>query len=338
MATRHTTPNLRLLPAGGPEAATPHLSVDGMSPEGPNLSHWPGNRTPRKWKADLSTGICLNFSRAPATDQREFLGSVTGVLNDHYDTDGFLSLLAVLRPEVAMEHEERCLLAAATGDFQAFQTWRGFAIDRIVLNLADPQRSPHAAAFESLTGAARDFERYRWLLEHAPSVLAEPERYQPLYADELAQVQEQLRAARSGAVDRRLWPEHHLAVVTSTEDLHRLVLNTVAGAYRVLHVRQTPEGPLYRYHDRTETWFEVCTFSPPRRRDLAELRTRLQRMEDGQDAGQEGAWCSDPATEPVPELYHGLPSGQAYGQITRTLTPSGLAPECVIAAVLEHFA
>ena len=37
-------------PGGAPE---PHLSVDGMTPRGPNLSHWPGNRTPPHWKADL---------------------------------------------------------------------------------------------------------------------------------------------------------------------------------------------------------------------------------------------------------------------------------------------
>ncbi len=237
-----------------------------------------------------------------------------------------------------MKHEELCLLAAATGDFQAWQTWRGFAIDRIVLNLADPERSPYASAFKNLTGAAKDFQRYRWLLEHAASVVAAPEGYRPLFADELAQVQEQLRAARSGAVDRQLWPEHHLAVVTNTEDLHRLVLNTIAGAYRVLHVRQTGDGPLYRYHDRTETWFEVCTFSPPRRRDLATLKTRLQNLEDELGGSREGYWCADAATEPVPELYHGRPFEQAYGHITRTLTPSRLAAETVTAAVLEHFA
>lgn len=329
---------LRLLPAEGPEAAVPHLSVDGMSPEGPNLSHWPGNRTPRKWKADLSTGICFHFARATETEQQEFLDGVGGVLNDHYDTDGFLSLLAVLRPEVAMRHEELCLLAAATGDFQAFQTWRGFAIDRIVLNLADPERSPHAAAFADLSGAVKDHERYRWLLEHAASVLSEPERYQPLYADELAQVQEQLRAARSGAVERHLWPDQRLAVVTSSSELHRMVLNTMAGAYRVLHIQETGDGLLYRYHDRTETWFEVVSFSPPPRRDLGPLQTRLEQLEAEAGGNGPGRWCADAASEPVPELYHGVPAEQAYGQITRTLTPSRLEPETVTQVVLEHFA
>ena len=88
--------------------------------------------TPARWKADLSTGICLNFARADRREQAAFLDGARVVLNDHYDTDGFGSLLAVLRPEMAFAHEELLLSAAATGDFGIFLTWRAFAIDRIV--------------------------------------------------------------------------------------------------------------------------------------------------------------------------------------------------------------
>ena len=56
--------HLELGYAGAGDAAAPVLSVDGMTPRGPNLSHWPGNRTPAAWKADLSTGISLRFARA----------------------------------------------------------------------------------------------------------------------------------------------------------------------------------------------------------------------------------------------------------------------------------
>ena len=36
--------------------------------------HWPGNRTPARWRADLSVEIALRFARAGAREQREFLG------------------------------------------------------------------------------------------------------------------------------------------------------------------------------------------------------------------------------------------------------------------------
>src|SRR5262245_51148787 len=115
-AARQPTP-LRLGFAGLPDTPDLHLSVDGMTSCGPNLSHWPGNRTPPCWKDDLSTGICLRFARAQPAEQRDFLAGAEVVLNDHYDTDGFGSLLAILRPPVAFAREELVLAAAATGDF-----------------------------------------------------------------------------------------------------------------------------------------------------------------------------------------------------------------------------
>ena len=241
---------------------------------------------------------------------------------------------------MAQAYEELCLLAAATGDFQAWQTWRGFATDRIVLNLADPELSPVAKEFAGLSGAEKDLARYRWLLEHAVPILTDPgqDRYQPLFAAELSQVQEQLRRAREGAVERRVYEDASLAVVSNRADLHRMVLNTVAGSYRVLHVQGTKDGPLYRYHDRTESWFEVVTFTPPRRRDLGPLRERLQGLEEAEGGDGAGQWCADPRTEPVPELYHGVPGEQAYGQTTRTLEPSRLPADVVVDAFREHFA
>ena len=123
----HVT-RLRLGYAGAHGVSEPHLSVDGLTPEGPNLSHWPGNRTPGPWRADLSTGIALRFARADVAEQNDFLGEAETVVNDHYDTDGFGSLLAVLRPDVAFAREELLLAAAGVGDFGTWHTWRGFAI------------------------------------------------------------------------------------------------------------------------------------------------------------------------------------------------------------------
>jgi hypothetical protein len=328
---------LRLSFAGLPDATDAPLSVDGMTERGPNLSHWPGNRTPTRFKADLSTGICLRFARAPTADRERFLGETEVVLNDHYDTDGFLSLLAVLRPEVALAREEVCLLAAATGDFQSFQTERAFAIDRIVANLGDTARSSRAADFAHLAGGARSLARYRWLLENAAAVLDAPQAFAALYRDELAAVQSELDAARAGALDRRVHHALGFAVLRSRQPLQRMVLNTLAAAWRVLHVQDTTDGPLYRYHDRTESWFEVVTFAPPPRRDLRPLARRLQELE-ADAGGAAGVWCADAPTEPVPELYHGAPAPQEYGRVTRVLAPSCLTPDQVEAAFAAHFA
>ncbi len=311
-----------------------HLSVDGMTPAGPNLSHWPGNRTPVRWKRDLSTGICLAFARAPAAEQRAFLGGAGTVLNDHYDTDGFGSLLAILRPEVAQGREELLLAAAGTGDFGVFATWRAFAVDRIVAHLA-AAASPVAAEFAGLTGAARSLRRYRWLLDHAEAVLDRPTHFGALYEPELRDVLDQLHACQDGALDRRLHAELGFAALRSATPLQRMTVNTLAGAFRVLHTVTSRDGPLHRYHDRTESWFELVTFHAPPRRSLLPLGARLAALEPPHDGAQ---WCVDPPTEPVPELYFGVPSTQAYGAITRTLRPSRLPAEVVERTIAAYFA
>jgi hypothetical protein len=333
----HATPvpELRLGFAGPAGCSVPHLSVDGMTPVGPNLSHWPGNRTPLRWKADLSTGIALRFCRANAADRAAFLGDAELVLNDHYDTDGFGSLLAVLRPDLATAKEELLLAAAATGDFGCWQTWRSFAIDRIVVGLAKPA-SPVRAAFAGITDPTElSLRRYQWLIEHAEAVLDGTGQFQALYADEMALVHGEIDAGLAGAIDRRRYDGIGFAVVHSHGPRHRLTLNTLAGAFRILHVQHDADGIRYRYHDRTESWFELVTFRPLPRQDLRPLAEHLAALEPAHDGA---SWQADAPTEPIPELYFGVPSVQEYGQLTRDLRPSQLPVERVTAACVAFFA
>ena len=322
--------------AGVPGATDrPHLSVDGMTPAGPNLSHWPGNRTPRRYKADLSTGICLTFAQDEPARQREFLGGVELALNDHYDTDGFLSLLAVHRPDVALPRESLLLAAAGTGDFQAWHGSTAFAIDRIVLNLAKPA-SPVAGEFAGLTGPEKDLARYRWLMGNAAEVLDHPERFAGCWREEHDRILAELYAARDGALEREVHADLGFAVARSTTPLARLTLNTLAGAYRVLHALEADGARRFRYHDRTESWFELSSFTPPARRDLRPLAARLQELEGPTDDGL--GWFADPPDVPIPELWFGRDEPQAYGAVTRELGASRLPVATVAATIAEHLA
>lgn len=328
------TARLHLGFAGVNGLTTPHLSVDGMTPTGPNLSHWPGNRTPSVWKADLSTGIALRFARANAAEQASFLGDAELVVNDHYDTDGFGSLLAVLRPDIAFAHEELLLAAAATGDYGSWQTWRGFAIDRIVAGIASPT-SPVAGAFHGISAPdERSLRRYAWLLEHATAVLDHPGQFAPLYAAEMALVQHEIERGLCGELERTRHGEIDLAILRSRGPRHRMTLNTLARAFRVLHVRDDRDGTRYRYHDRTESWFELVTLQPLPRRDLRPLAARLASLEPAADGA---SWQADAPSAPIPELYFGVPAEQEYGQLTRELRPSRLPAATVEAEFVRFF-
>ena len=253
--------------------------------------------------------------------------------NDHYDTDGFLSMLAVLRPEVALAHEELCLAAAATGDFQAYQSKHGFAVDRIVANIAS-STSPVADTFGGVTGADKALARYVWLLGNAERVLGDPDSLAGCWLDEWRACVDELDACRSGAMERERMAHAGLSIARTPTPVRRMTLNTLAGAFRILHVITGADGPRYRYHDRTESWFEVVSFTPMPRVDLRPLAARLQELEGPPDG--RFRWCADPPTEPVPELWFGVDESQAYGLVSRTLGPSRLPPESVRAALLTH--
>lgn len=326
--------HLQLGFAGAAGLSTPHLSVDGMTPEGPNLSHWPGNRTPKRWQADLSTGIALRFARANAAEQAAFLGKAELVVNDHYDTDGFGSLLAVLHPEIAFRREELLLAAAATGDFGTWQTWRGFAVDRIIARLASPA-SPVRGAFAGIHDPDQlSLRRYEWLLENATAVLDHHGQFAVLYADEMAVVQQEIERGLGGELTRRRFPQLGFTMLTSQGPRHRMTLNTLAGSYRVLHVQHDGDGTRYRYHDRTESWFDLVTLQPLPRVDLRPLAAKLAELEPAHDGA---SWSADPPSEPIPELYFGVPSRQEYGQLTRELRPSRLPAERVLATFVSCF-
>lgn len=327
-------PRLQLAYAGAAEAPEPHLSVDGMTPRGPNLSHWPGNRTPPKWRADLSTGIALRFARAPEADREAFLGEAQHVVNDHYDTDGFGSLLTVLEPEVAFRHEELLLAAAAVGDFGCWVTWRGFAIDRIVKRLADSD-SPVGGAFRGVDNPDElSLRRYQWLMERGESMLQHIGSYRAIYEEEMALVQAEIDQGLRGRLDLERFASLGFSMIKSSGPRHRMTLNTLAAAYRVLHAIVDNGERYFRYHDRTESWFDLVTITAPPRRDLRPLAARLSELEPEHGGA---SWQADDPMTPIAELYFGVPSDQEYGEITRELRPSKLSVEQVTGAFVEFF-
>src|SRR4030095_9886876 len=93
----------------------PKLSVDGTVSNSVHFSHWQGNETPAEVKADTSTEIALNLISSP---NRARLTRGNGlVTNNHFDTDGVLSVWTVLTGEPALELRDKLISAAEAGDF-----------------------------------------------------------------------------------------------------------------------------------------------------------------------------------------------------------------------------
>jgi hypothetical protein len=96
----------------------PKLSVDGTVSHSIHFSHWQGNETPAEVKADTSTEIALKLVGSPNRDI--LTQGIDLVTNNHFDTDGVLSVWTVLTGARALELAEQLVPAAEAGDFSEF--------------------------------------------------------------------------------------------------------------------------------------------------------------------------------------------------------------------------
>ncbi|WP_175743348.1 DUF6687 family protein [Burkholderia ambifaria] len=125
------------------------------------LSHWPANRTPTYYKANLSTESVLRFAREKIDDP-----DVRYVTTDHFDLDGLASVYGLIAPDHALRHRALLVDVARFGDFARGRSDEArrlaFALNAIVSRTAHEFGAPYddstriAQLFRTLLPALRD--------------------------------------------------------------------------------------------------------------------------------------------------------------------------------------
>ncbi len=316
----------------------PVVSIDGICPLGPNFSHWPGNRTPRELKHDLSTGIALAVAKRVTRDPREaerLFQGIEIVSNNHIDTDGILSAFAFFDPRRALAHEDLLIAAATTGDFQVFTTKEALAIELTLTDLTDASH-PQASQWRGLETDKMRQRQYELALDLLPELLERPFARVGRIGADLERILGDVAFAKTNAVSVARDEDNSLAVVTTPRELDRVATNTLAGdAARVLNVIPDGEGHRYRYHDRVESWFDLVSRAVPKRVPLETLALRLDGLEDSTTGDH---WNSHASDEPVPECWFGTRGdGRSFGPtVSGALAISRLRPRVVETAVRQH--
>ena len=98
-------------------ADVPKLSVDGTVDNAIHFSHWKSNQTRASVKADTSTEIALNLIAAP--NREELTKGIDLVTNNHFDTDGVLSVWTVLTGEHALPLRDKLIAAAEASSLES---------------------------------------------------------------------------------------------------------------------------------------------------------------------------------------------------------------------------
>jgi hypothetical protein len=274
-------------------AGVPKLSVDGTVENAIHLSHWQGNETPAHLRADTSTEIALNFVAAP--DRDEIARGVEVVTNNHFDTDGVLSVWTVLAGERALDLRDRLVAAAEAGDFSEFTGAQAVRASITIQGGDGPAvegvASPLARRLAG--GEAVDEEcAYRFVLPEVERVLTRTDEYETLWRDEWARIERALESFGRGRSRVSEDEESRLSVVTLAPELfgasgfkptrHAAPYTAVAHNARgrvFLICTPLDEGWSYRVDYPYYSWAMTVVRPPVARARLDGLVERLNELE-----------------------------------------------------------
>ena len=310
----------------------PKLSVDGLVPNSVHFSHWQGNETPAAVKADSSTEIALNVVASPA--RAELTEGLELVTNNHFDTDGVLSVWTMLTGERALELRAALVAAAEAGDFSA-NTGAQAIRASIVLQGGDgfaPDDGGVASpiARHLASGAAVDEARaYDLVLPEVERVVTRTNDYEHLWRDEWTRIEASLESFASGASRVEEDAVTGLSFVTLSRDLYgargfsptrhaapfTAITEHARGRVYLIAI-PLPEGWGYRVDYPYHSWADTVVRPLITRTDFAPLIRRLNELEQNREA----RWQLD--TEGLSSAFNFVDDGG-------TLRASSLAPEKV---------
>ena len=322
-------------------ADVPKLSVDGTVENAIHLSHWQGNETPAHLRADTSTEIALNFVAAP--DRDVIARGIELVTNNHFDTDGVLSVWAVLAGERALELKDRLIPAAEAGDFSEFTSAQGVRASITIQGGDSPAAEGVASPLaRSLAGEKEIDERraYALVLPEVERVLTRTDEYEALWRDEWARIERALESFERGRSRVVEDEASRLCIVALAPDLygprgfnptrHAAPYTAIAHNARgrvFLICTPTNEGWSYRVDYPYYSWAVTVVRPRVARVRLDGLVERLNELEPGNT----GRWRTDGS-----EMTSAVKFVDASGVLAASrLEPDAVAAE-LRAVLLQH--
>lgn len=279
-------------------AGVPKLSVDGTVDNAIHFSHWKGNETPPSVKADTSTEIALNVVAAP--NRAALTQGIELVVNNHFDTDGVLSVWTMLNGERALELRDRLIPAAEAGDFSELSTEDGVRASIVIQGSDSPldkSGSPLAqtvAADSDAGDAVVDEARaYELVLPHVEHVLTHTDQYEHLWRNSWSRIARALESFARGTSRVDEDRDAKLSIVTLAPEVfsdngfnptqHSAPFTAISFHARgELFLIATPfeEGWAYRLDYPYYSWAETITRPAIARRDLTPLINQLNDLEE----------------------------------------------------------
>src|SRR5690242_894722 len=283
-------------------ANVPKLSVDGTVDNSIHFSHWQGNTTPAEVKADTSTEIALNLVASP--NRATLTNGIELVTNNHFDTDGVLSVWTVLNGERALAYRDLLISAAEAGDFSEFTSDDGVRVSIAIQgsDQASPNNDDGSPLARLLAGEAVDDDAraYDLVLPKVGHLLTNINEYESLWREGWESVVAAIESFERGK--SKVVEHSGISVVTLAPELfdgtgfsptrhsapYTAISKFARGKLFVIAI-PTTSGWFYRVDYPYYSWAETVVRPHIGRRDLGPVLQLLNSKETNSD----GRWKSD---------------------------------------------
>jgi hypothetical protein len=317
-------------------ADVPKLSVDGTVANSVHFSHWNGNETATELKADTSTEIALNLVTSPNKDQ--FTKNIDLVTNNHFDTDGMLSVWTVMTGEAAVKYRDVLISAAEAGDFSEYSSADGVRISLAIQgsDQATPEDDTGSPFARMLAGedVNDDARCYELILPKLEDLLTNINDYEALWLAGWKKIVDALESFDRGSSTVTELNDSKLSLVILAPEIfsgsgfnptrhsapYTAISKFVHGELFVIAIPSS-DGWFYRIDYPYYSWAETVVRPMVKRRDLTNALQTLNSKEGNRN----GRWQPDNSE---------MTSAAKFTDSNLTLMPSHLKPE----EVLEAFA
>ncbi len=302
------------------------ISIDGIVPKSAHLSHWPGNLTPIPLKADTATAIVFRYLSHP--DQKDFFPKIRIITNNHFDTDGLLSVWAMLNSKRAEPMAARMISAAEAGDFSAFSSEEGVQVNLLVNAFCQNQDSPIFNEVSRYDGP-REAAFYKYLLPIVPDIFRKKDQYRPFWEPPFEKILHTMSLFEKGVIGVEEYEEERLSVVIDEKKPARQAIDHYCQGDLFLTIEDRERragGYAYTLEYRYYSWADTVTRPPIKKIPMKNLAETLNKKEKE----TEGLWMTENFEG------QGLTTVLKYTDKTGKDLYSRIHPETVIQAVRDH--
>jgi hypothetical protein len=275
-------------------ANLPKLSVDGTVDNSIHFSHWEGNETPQEVKADTSTEIALNLVTSPI--RNSLTQGIELVTNNHFDTDGVLSVWTVMTGLHAADYRDVLIAAAEAGDFSEYSSETGIRVS-IAIQGSDQASSNNDSGSplaRRLAGAQVDDDAraYALVLPEVERLITNINDYEDLWREGWERIAEAIESFEAGASRVKEFSESKMSLITLAPEIfsgggfnptrHSAPYTAISRYARgSLFVIAIPAhgGWFYRIDYPYYAWAETLVRPHVARRDFTDA---LQRLNDSE--------------------------------------------------------